>query len=390
MFIIKFLRFLRGIVFFRASGGFPERFLNLCSNKNIILKDVQIKDDILFASTDIKSYKRIREPARKSGMKIRITKKSGLPFLCFKYKSRAGLILGSMVFLGILGFLSLFIWTVDVSGSVSLSDEEIIKEVNLAGIKSGVLRDSIEIESIEERLLKKFPELSFAAINLQGSNAEIKIKEKPPVNIKDNDPAPCDIIASKDGQIVTIENFCGTQLLNMNDAVLKGDVILSSVVENMNSTYTFKKAQGYITAKTDLEISSELNAQESFLRVDKITESRELFFFHLNIPLNKSGEKKNAYIENIKLTLNKKRLPVGIEKKRSVTLKKDNRRLNSAQAKIIAFEGFCNKLSDEARYKKVLNSEIYFKENRICTRFSGNFMLLENIGAKKPVILEKN
>ena len=390
MFIIKFLRYLRGIVFFTATGGFPERFLNLCSNKNITLQDLKIKDGILFASTDIKNYKRLRRPAKKSGMRVRITKKFGLPFLSFKYKHRFGLVCGAVIFGCTLAFLSCFIWTVNVSGSAVLSDNEIIKEVNNAGIRAGALRKSLSIEQTEELLLKKFPQIAFAAVNVQGSSVQIKIKEKPMVHINDSTNDPCDIIASNDGQLVTVEAYGGTQLLNVNDAVLKGDVILSSVVENMNGSYTFKKAQGYITAKTNNNISYALSADKAFFKIDKINEQRELFFFHLKAPLNKAATKDNSFTEDRRITFKDKRLPIGILKSRSIKLKASAQKITASQSQLIAFDGFCCKSSDMLRYKKLVSGDVLLNSNRICTQISGDFVLLENIGAKKPIILENN
>lgn len=47
---------------------------------------------------------------------------------------------------------------------------------------------------------------------------------------KKND-APCDIVAAADGQIQTLEVFGGTAMQERNAAVLKGDTIISGIVE---------------------------------------------------------------------------------------------------------------------------------------------------------------
>lgn len=81
MSIIRFLRFIFGYVEFCAEGGFPERFINLCSVYHVRLWDVKRVKDKLYAKTMLRDYKNIREAVRRSGVKTRIIKKTGLPFL---------------------------------------------------------------------------------------------------------------------------------------------------------------------------------------------------------------------------------------------------------------------------------------------------------------------
>ncbi|MBQ4039562.1 MAG: sporulation protein YqfD, partial [Oscillospiraceae bacterium] len=73
--LFKILHFLRGYVRLKAHGGFPERFLNLCTNRGIPLWEVESRDGIMFANTTPDGYRKIRAPAKKSGMKVRISKK---------------------------------------------------------------------------------------------------------------------------------------------------------------------------------------------------------------------------------------------------------------------------------------------------------------------------
>lgn len=62
--------------------------------------------------------------------------------------------------------------------------------------------------------------------------------------------APCDIVAAADGQIQTLEIFSGTAMQERNAAVLKGDTIISGIVENRDGGMSMRHAAGYITALT--------------------------------------------------------------------------------------------------------------------------------------------
>lgn len=56
MLFIKLIRFLCGYVRFRAKGGFPERFINLCSKENIPLWDISGSKGEMYAKTTIRGY----------------------------------------------------------------------------------------------------------------------------------------------------------------------------------------------------------------------------------------------------------------------------------------------------------------------------------------------
>ncbi|MEG1551624.1 MAG: sporulation protein YqfD, partial [Oscillospiraceae bacterium] len=91
MLIIKFLRYILGYVDFTAVGGFPERFINLCTNNKIPLWNLKNSKSIVYGTTTIKGYKAIRQSAKRSGVTLKIEKKHGLPFFEHKNKKRVGL-----------------------------------------------------------------------------------------------------------------------------------------------------------------------------------------------------------------------------------------------------------------------------------------------------------
>ena len=86
MLFVHLIRFLCGYVRFRATGGFPERFINLCSRENIPLWDISGGKEVLYAKTTIRGYHRLRSCARKSGMRPRVSERYGLPFLLHRHR----------------------------------------------------------------------------------------------------------------------------------------------------------------------------------------------------------------------------------------------------------------------------------------------------------------
>ena len=237
MLVLRFFRFLFGYVSFSARGGFPERFLNLCRHNNILLWELRCSDSVITACTDCGGYKKIRSVARKSGMKVRITKKHGLPFFLERHSRRVGVLIGACFCVAAVIILSTRIWSIDVTGNVRVPSETIIGAFEELGVKKGVAGSKINISSTEIAALKKLPEISWININISGSAAVIEVREtvkSPEIDV--NDSTPTDIVAARDGQIVILRPFNGTQEQVIGNPVLKGDLLISGVEENGDKT----------------------------------------------------------------------------------------------------------------------------------------------------------
>ena len=73
--IVKLLRLLRGYIIFTAIGGFGERFINLAASKRLNIWDVSCSKDAIKAKITINNFYKLRNVARKTGVKIKILKK---------------------------------------------------------------------------------------------------------------------------------------------------------------------------------------------------------------------------------------------------------------------------------------------------------------------------
>ncbi|MCR5754026.1 MAG: sporulation protein YqfD, partial [Acetatifactor sp.] len=62
--MIQLLKYLRGFLRIRVWGFSPERFLNLCSNKGILLWDIQRDEDVYYMSISVHNFFRLKEIAR--------------------------------------------------------------------------------------------------------------------------------------------------------------------------------------------------------------------------------------------------------------------------------------------------------------------------------------
>ena len=126
----KLLVYIGGTIEFTAQGGFSERFLNLCRVKGVKLYHLSEKDGVLYAAASLNSFRKMRRCASRSGMRVRITEKKGLPFLYARFAKRTGLFIGIAVACFLLFFSTRSVWYIEIKGNTNISDERIMSVLN--------------------------------------------------------------------------------------------------------------------------------------------------------------------------------------------------------------------------------------------------------------------
>ncbi len=388
MLILKLLRFVFGYVSFTARGGFPERFINLCRRNKILLWELKSRDSVISACVDCTGYKKIRSVARKSGMQVRISQKHGLPFFLERHSRRIGVLIGACLCAAVLLILSTRIWSIDVVGNVRVPAETILGVFEDLGIKKGTAGSRIDITATEIAALQRLPELSWLNINVAGSAARIEVRETVKTPDLDKDDAPSDIVAARDGQIVILRPFNGTQEQRIGNPVLKGDLLISGIEENKDLTVSFCRASGYVVARTKRSVSVSQPSQINAAKAVSEKKSYILHFLFFSVPLGRIPA-ENAYKERSEVYVNGVTLPVGITECTQTVYQSGEIELSAGRAKLLAFLRFFEQSSEEFRYLEVERTEISFdsKSNSV---FNGEFVCLENIGTERPMQIEES
>lgn len=80
--MITFLKYLKGYVRIRLKGGSPERFLNLCSNNNILIWQIIRVDDEYEMYLSLQVFKELKTIIRKTNVQIKVIEKKAFLFFC--------------------------------------------------------------------------------------------------------------------------------------------------------------------------------------------------------------------------------------------------------------------------------------------------------------------
>lgn len=227
--LLKIICWISGYLLVRMKGQSPERFINLCSNRNIYLWDLRHVDGYYEFHIMVKDYLKLKPIARKTGTIPFIKDRYGFPFLVKRYKNRKGYLLGILLFSVILYILSLYIWDINVLGGYHYTEEAMIKFLRNNNIYAGVLKKNISGQEIEELIRGTFNDIGWVSAEIKGTRLIIKIAEtnmpSPAVTATEN----CHIIAAKDCIITRIITRTGTPMVEVGSVVKKGDILVSGI-----------------------------------------------------------------------------------------------------------------------------------------------------------------
>ena len=249
MFRILIFYFL-GYLNIEVEGVFVERFINICKSKGILLWNVKMeKGVLLYANIGIKDYKNIRIIAKKTGTRIRIKKKCGVPFILNRYKKRKIFIAILAIAAIFIGTIANFVWNIEISGNENISKEELLRVLEEEGLKTGAYKGTINTTEIINSIRLKRDDIAWMGITIKGTNAEVEIKETTVApNIIDEDEY-CNIVADKDCMITKISAQNGTAAVNVGDIVKTGDILVNGYLEGKYTGIRYVHALANIEAK---------------------------------------------------------------------------------------------------------------------------------------------
>lgn len=389
---MRFLRWMAGYVLFIGIGGYPEKFMNLAARANITLWQVKNTKGSFQARVAKSQYRELRRPAKRAGIRLRVKKRKGFPFFMRRYRHRLGILAGIAVFFATIWFLSLHVWVINVSGNDEITEEQVISVMEEIGIRPGVRTAGLNAELLEQAAMVKLKDVSWMAINFQGSvvNVELKERDAPPEAIPMEDP--CNLKASYPGQVVRLEVTSGVTVVEVGDAIIQGQILVSGVFEDLlEGKSHYQHASGKVIARTRRQLSVEIPLSQTVQMPTAETVTRkklEIFGLELPLTLNpEPGEGYEAEEESEQIRLFGNKLPLEfttqvwtLRKEETVTLTEQEAQ-KQAEEKLKELEK--TSMKDREILERTLTTEV---KDGICY-VTADYVCEENIAVESPIYL---
>jgi similar to stage IV sporulation protein len=254
----KAVNYLRGNIRVRVESPYPERLVNICAQNDIEFWDLKrFSPTTVHISMHINGFRKLQSLADKAGFEIREVKKTGVPFFLWKLRKRYILLGGMLMMLLAVWGLSMFIWELDVHGNETVSSQEILEALEELGVGLGSFGPAVKSEAISNDMLLRIPKLSWIAVNISGSHADILVRERIPKPLIVDENAPTMVYALKSGIIAKMSVLEGARMFTEGETVQAGDVIVSGVMDSIASGKRIVHAMAEVQARTWYEIPAQ-------------------------------------------------------------------------------------------------------------------------------------
>lgn len=238
-----------------------EQLLNVLWNNGIQIHNIKKIDvSTIIMEINYKDYKFVREVVKKMQGKITIISAKGGIFVISRMKKRIGIVIGLVLFLGILYYLSGFIWRIEIETKRFLAPYEVRQQLKEIGVKPGIKKNSLDVYSLEKTMENMNGDIMWVNARKEGSTLKIKIEEKINPPLKEKEEKIENVTASMDGEIKKIFTTSGTAAVKQGDVVKKGDVLILPQEGKEGFQYEVP-AKGKVIANTFYEKIIELQVE---------------------------------------------------------------------------------------------------------------------------------
>ena len=247
---IKILfKYILGYVRITVEGYYIERFINICTTNKILIWNLKREKGVkLHLNIGIQDFYRAIQVAKKLKCKVKIEKKRGIPFIINKYRKRKVFLISLIIILVALYVSSNYIWNIEIQVEDNFRLDNIEEDIQEVGLKTGMRKSKVNVEEIVNKIRLKRNDISWIGINLDGTNAIVKVvkaKEAPEII---DEKESTNIVAKKAGTITQIIAQNGTAQVKVGDNVEAGQILIQGTMEGKYTGIRYVHSLGEVKA----------------------------------------------------------------------------------------------------------------------------------------------
>ena len=381
-----------GYISFEIEGECTEKLINRFIKEKISVWNISKVGKSFYGRVLEPDFEKFEKIVEENNCSYKIKKEKGWPFFRNKYRKRIGFLIGVAAFLSVIYCFSFYIWSVRVSGNENLSTDEVLQTVRELGIYPGVSKRSIDFPQVEQMAMIRLKDVAWMSINVSGSCVTVSLKEKSKQPELISKGEPCNIVARCSGQIEKVETFSGTACVSANDVVTQGQLLISGIVENLNSENSFVCAEGKVFAKVRKNIVQKIEINQTRVKdTGKVIKKYDFYIFGIKIPV---GNPKNTD-ENYRLE-EKESKPVIFGVELPFKIKKDTYYEQLYEDISLSEEEAYSELEkniNDREKQEFLDCEILEKSSSKYVEgeqavINNTYICMENIGKKEKILFE--
>lgn len=398
--MIELLKYIKGYVRIKVWGFSPERFMNLCSNKNILLWDIVKEDDVYYMSISLSAFYQLRPIVRKTGTKVAIIKRNGLPFFIPMLFARKIFVMGLLLCVTFWLWTSFYIWDIELAGNYQITQDVFSSFLKENDVKIGMRKSELNIELLEKGIRQQFQEVTWTSAKLDGTKLIIDIKENdaPIISVVKEEEGAKDLISEYEGTVMSMIVRSGVPKVAIGDTIEAGSIMVEGKVPIYNEDTTIREYQ-YVTADADIYLKHvflfEDNLPFDYIQKEYTGRNKTRFFLRIGEKELKWVEEQPFLVYDCIIKENKPKwfemlsIPITWGSYSYREYQNVEYEYSLSQAKEI-LEGKINNIiiSLDEKGVQIIEKNVKIDTNSDMWIVNGDFLVIEKVGTQQDIIIE--
>lgn len=238
----------------QIEGYSPKKIITKLRSINVSVYAFEEKDNIICVKILSKDYEKVQKYLKT--LEFKKVRYDGLEYLKRTFKRFSIFFMAILVSMTLVFAVSNIIVDIDVIHEDAELVEIILEELEKNSVKKFCFRKSFDqLEKIKENIKNKhLDRIDWLEINKVGMRYVVRVEERI-ITEKEIPKEYCNLYATKDALVTKIKTFNGEAVVNINDYVKKGDLLVSGDVKLNEEVVSQVCASGNVYAEVWYEIS---------------------------------------------------------------------------------------------------------------------------------------
>ncbi len=377
-----------GTTLIKATGFEEQKLVDDIKNACKVIS-LNKENDAIYIEVGFFDSKKAINLCEMHGFVVEILNEKGIAFTVTKYLKRYGLLLGVAISLALIIYFSNIVMRIDIVGT---SDEAILHEIteilNSQGVSAGSYIPSINFSQANLNLTKLCDDIAWSSISHSGSVIKVEVALVTPKEGTTDRRIPSNIIAVRDGVIVKAEVLSGVLEVLVGDAVAKGDLLVSGIIERRNGVTYYYHSFGDILAEYEEEIviNQKYSVTNKSYGDTHYTKSLRIFDADFDLPSikTKTGNYDTS-LDTVYLYFFGIKLPIGITTKTYTEVIYDNKLLSTEQAFYEAYRLLDNYEKNILKDEEIVSRNVEEIMTEQGVQLKVKYKLIGEIGAQQEI-----